>query len=190
LLNTCFRIKANSINIIYDKQRKREDEKRMVSKKQMFAAVALIAIAMTTIAYAQIIMGTIAINTEGVVSSVPDFTLYIPKGGAVEKDIGNIELTFSENLRVGAPTYRVRVELAVDNYEIYEGLRALVVKVMQGSTVKAILTLNSPYDEFTLYVPAGVGAYPFSLPVDVIAAAGAKEVSGTIRLRVTILGVE
>jgi len=53
LLNICFRIKANSINIIYSKQRIREDEKRMVSKKQVFAAVALIAIAMSTIAWAQ-----------------------------------------------------------------------------------------------------------------------------------------
>ena len=190
MLNTRFRIKANSINIIYDKQRKREDEKRMVSKKQMFAAVALIAIAMTTIAYAQIIMGTITINTEEVVTSVPSYSLTIAARGAVEKNIGDIGLTFPANLRAGAPTYRVRVELAVDEYEIYEGLRALVVKVRQDSTVKAILTLNSPYDEFTLYVPDGDGPCSFSLPVDVIAAAGAKEVSGTIRLRITILGVE
>ena len=40
---------------------KKEGEKGMISKKQMLAAAALIAIAVTTIAYAQLLVGAITV---------------------------------------------------------------------------------------------------------------------------------
>jgi hypothetical protein len=160
---------------------------KMQSRSRIIAAAVMALIAITTIAYAQVIMGSLTINTEEIVTTVPSETLYIPARGAVSKDIGNIVLTFPSNY--GGLKYRVRVELAVDDLDVYTGLRALVVRVGDEASPYAILTLNTPYDEFTLTIPSGGSTE--TLPVHVVVAAGAKEVSSAvIRLRVTIVGVE
>ena len=169
---------------------KKEVNGKMQGRSRKLAAAIMAIVAIATIAYAQATIPTLTINTADIVTNIPGGDLYIPARGAREVDIGNIELTFPDSNYLGL-TYRVRVELAVDEAEIYTGLRSLVVRVKDSSdNVKAILTLNTPYDEFTV-TPSGNPPVVKSYSVHVTAAAGEKPISGaTIRLRVTIVGVE
>jgi len=162
----------------------------MVSKKQMLTAVALIAIAMTTIAYAQVIMGTVTLTTDEVVQSIPSGSFNFPARSAGEKSLDDIVLNFSKGGFIGNETVWIRVELAVDEYEIYEGFHSLVVKVHNDSAVKAILTLHTPYDEFEVTVPSDPKT-TVELHVELIYATGAKPITdATFRLRVAIVGLK
>ncbi|MEM1659494.1 MAG: hypothetical protein QW794_03815 [Thermosphaera sp.] len=160
----------------------------MVRKSQVLAAAILAIIALSAIAYAHAIMGTVTLTTVEVVESIPSVTYTFPARSAGNKGLGDIVLNFSKGGFSAGDTVRVRVELAVDDPQIYEGFHSIVIRVRDGTTVKAILTLHTPYDEFTVSVPASLTK---SLPVDLIYATGAKPVIGaTFRLRVTIVGFE
>jgi hypothetical protein len=161
-----------------------------LSKREVLAATMLAIVAVVAIAYAQAIMGTVTITTGEVVQSIPGGTFTFPARSAGSVNLGNIVLDFSKGNISAGSTVRIRVELAVDNASIYEGFRSLVVQVTDGSTVKAILTLSTPYDEFTITVPSP-NTQEVTLPVSLIYATGAKPISSaTFRLRVTIVGVE
>jgi hypothetical protein len=161
----------------------------MASKRQVFAATMLAAIAITAIAYAQVIMGTVTITTGEVVEEIPSKSFNFPARSAGSESLGNIVLNFSKGGFTAGDTVRIRVELAVDNADVYEGFRALVVKIVDGSAVKAILTLSTPYDEFTILV-SDPATTEKSLAVSLTYATGAKEIaSATFRLRVTIVGL-
>jgi hypothetical protein len=161
-----------------------------LSKREVLVATMLAIVAITAIAYAQAVMGTVTITTDEVVQSIPGGTFIFPARSAGSVSLGNIVLNFSKGNLVAGSSVRIRVELAVDDANIYEGFRSLVVKVTDGSTVKAILTLSTPYDEFTITVP-NPNTQQVTLPVELIYATGEKPIShATFRLLVTIVGVE
>ena len=158
----------------------------MISKRQVFAAVALIAIAMTTIAYAQLLTGTITVTTEEVVS-VKTTTVTFPARGVFNRTVSEvIKLDFTKGGFQAGDEVLVKVELVIDDPTIHE-LRSLVVKIKDASTgaVVAVLTLGTPYDEFEVTVP---DSRVMKYDADIIAATGGKAVSMKFRLSASIIG--
>jgi hypothetical protein len=168
----------------------------MASKKQVFAATMLAAIAITAIAYAHLLAGAITITPEEVVKTYPR-EIHIPKGGGVftrtaDKVFGinfaaggfadHDKLLVKVELIADSPTYALRsllVKIKVDNDYLYN--------YNQGDTV-AELTLNNPYDEFVVELSPSGWQY---FDAEVTAAAG-PHVGGDwsiqIRFSVSITG--
>ena len=157
----------------------------MISKKKMFAAVALIAIAVTTIAYAQLYTGTITVTTEEVVF-VNTTTVYFPARGAFNRTVSDvITLDFSKGGFQPNEKVLVKVELVIDDPTIHE-LKSLAVKIKDASGDEvAVLTLGTPYDEFVVTVSDSLVA---KYNADIIAATGGKTVSMTFKLSASIIG--
>ncbi|MCL6578985.1 MAG: hypothetical protein K6T73_06305 [Candidatus Bathyarchaeota archaeon] len=157
----------------------------MVSKKQIFAAVALIAIAMTTIAYAQLLTGTITVTTEEVVSA-KTWTKVFPARGAFKRtESGVITLDFTKGGFATGDKVLVKVELVIDDPKIHE-LKSLVVKIKNATHTLAVLTLGTPYAEFEVTVPAG--STSVSYDAEIVAVTGEKAVSTTFKLSASIIG--
>ncbi|MFA5869283.1 MAG: hypothetical protein WC941_06230, partial [Candidatus Bathyarchaeia archaeon] len=120
-----------------------------MNKKQVFAAVALMAIAMTTIAYANLVLSAVTVTTEEAVTVTP-FTDKFPARGSGTKTYANkIKLDFTKGGFAVGDSVLVRVELVVDDPNIYKGFKSLVLQVLEGATIETTLTLNTPYGVFT-----------------------------------------
>jgi hypothetical protein len=172
-------------------------KKNMASKKQVFAATMLAAIAITAIAYAHLLAGAITITPQQVVTTY-DKSVTFPKGGGVFTRTADkvILLDFRQGGFAKDDLVLVKIELLADQ-KAY-ALRSLLVEIVvdssqdvnlgSGSKV-AELTLNNPYDEFVVQI-TGSGAWLY-LDAKVTAAAG-PHVGGDwsipIRFSVSITG--
>jgi len=122
---------------------KREDEKRMISKKQIFAAVALIAIALSTIAWAQMSLGTATGTVKNtIVTGIrpPDITID-------KKDAGTAIQYGGLAIDVYFQYVEVKVAL-VDLGGLYESMDKFFVTFKNGDEVFAVLSLDEPTTTF------------------------------------------
>jgi len=164
----------------------------MISKRKVFAAVLLATIAMATIAYAQLLTGTVSVTTIEAVSVASSWDLgKIParSAGSETKSCAiNFTLTSNNGFTSGDKVL-VAVELVVDDPNMYKGFKAFVVQITgpnYTSTVQALLTLNHPYAEFEITTADKLYMYD----AKVIYSAGSKEVSSvTIHLGATVKAV-
>jgi len=158
-----------------------------INKKKVFAAVALMAIALTTIAYAQLLLGIVTVTTEEAVdvTSWSDTFPARSTGNTTYSDA--MTLNFSKGGFTAGDSVRVRVELVVDDARIYEGFLSLVIRVLDAGTAKATLTLTTPHDEFAETVPTPVAAKSYS--VELVFATGETELTNvSFKLSATIMG--
>jgi hypothetical protein len=162
---------------------KREVSGKMQSKSRIIAAAVMALIAITTIAYAEISVGSIGINPGDINISYPSINIYVPKGG-VKSGSGTITIGFPSNF--AGMNVRFRAEIIVGE-ALYRDLLALNVLIKDGGTV-ARLTLSQPWDEFDIQVQAS-SPYEKSLTVVVIAVAGPNAASGTVDLRIVPVGI-
>jgi hypothetical protein len=160
---------------------KREVSGKMQSRSRIIAAAVMALIAITTIAYATISAGSIGINPEDINISYPSpsINIYVPKGG-VSSYSGTITIKASSSI-----TVRFRAEIIVDD-ALYRDLRSLIVRIKDGTGVKARLTLSQPWDEFDLTLSTNV---PVNLDVYVVVAAGSSDASGSVELRIVPVGI-
>lgn len=167
-----------------------------INKKRVFATVALMIIAVTTIAYAQMTMGTLTVTTTDLAAvSVGSMSLgTIPNRSAASKIFDNATtITTGDSSFVGVNA-TVKCEVLVGNADILKAFRSLVIEIRvsdgvantAGGTVKARLSLNSPYDEFELTLPDV--ASPAKYDVVVTCNTGEKTLtSATFSLSVDIV---
>jgi len=109
------------------------------------------AIALSTIGYASLTLGTITVTTKEIATvSIDNLNLgTLPARSAGSKTFSNaLSLAFDKAFAAGTAV-TIKTELIISNSNVYKGFRSFVVQVKDGSKVKATLTLNSPYDEFT-----------------------------------------
>ena len=115
-----------------------------VSRKEAFAAVTLIAIALTAMAWAQMTIGT---GTATIVN-VTTTTVSVPNLGKVLKNSAGTD-TGTLKVKVDANgTYVIKVAL-IDSEGLYESMNTFVVTIKDNSGVYAILTLDEPVATFT-----------------------------------------
>lgn len=161
----------------------------MRSKSRVLAAAVMAVIAITAIAYAQNIMGSITVETKEAVT-VNDISGTFPARSAGVReydDVITLSLTTSNGFQDNDDVV-VRVELVPLDAEVYAGFRALTIQIIYGSDPVATLTMNTPYDEFTVEdIDTDPGEYTYD--VKIIFATGSKEVTANIGLKVTIVGV-
>lgn len=159
-----------------------------ISKKKVFAAVVLMAIALTTIAYAQLLLGVVTVTTEEAVT-IASWSDTFPARSTGNKTYDDkMTLNFSKGGFAANDVVRVKVELVIDDPRIHEGFTSLVVQVLNSSdSAKATLTLSTPYDEFEETVPSPVAA--ISYKVKIVFATGEKELTDvSFKLSATIIG--
>jgi hypothetical protein len=163
----------------------------MISKKQMFAAVALIAIAMTTIAYAMQFTAAVTITTEKVlyVKDTPT-NIKVPAGGAQKE---TIEAFIALNLAAGNlkkdDTLRIGVELLPLDMGIYEFSTFVVhIKEHVGGKVVATITKNMLADEFEVTVPDSAGLVYYDAEL-IFVARDKAETTAVFKFGATILSV-
>lgn len=161
--------------------------REMIGRKRLFAALALIAIAMSTIGYATLLTGQITVTTEEVVT-VDDVSATFPARSAGSITfVDMITLDFTIGGFAGDDVVLMRVELVIDDPEIYEGFKSLVIQIRDGSTVEAVLTKNTLYDEFEVTVATTPASESYD--VKVIFATGKKTLSNVpFKLSATVIG--
>ncbi len=119
----------------------------MVNKKQAVVALGLIAVAVTTIAWAQATMGIITLTPESynptVSVTTPDFQITADSKGTAPE---NGTLTV-QNVHFNYTSVKVTV---VDLGGLYQSMKSLTVTFLDttGNTQYAELTLNAPTVEF------------------------------------------
>jgi hypothetical protein len=160
---------------------------KMQGRSRKLAAAIMAMVAITTIAYANAIMGTITLSTAEAVW-VSDITDIFPaRSAGVREYAAKITLDLS-----GGKGFKdhddvvVRVELVPLDAEVYAGFRALIIQIVRGGTVKATLTMNTPYAEFK-ETDITLGTYNYD--VRIIFATGYETVTATIGLNVMIVGI-
>jgi hypothetical protein len=149
----------------------KEDEEIMISKKQIFAAAALIAIAVSTIAWAQGLAGyTFANITTSKIDSIrPPAIVVEPAMERTNVSYNAINATLYYNYTV------IRVALT-DLGGLYEGMKQFVVtfKSSDNKTIYAVLRLDEPVAEF-VYGPASKIENE-ALPIDIVVSYVSKKV--------------
>jgi hypothetical protein len=161
-----------------------------INKKRVFATVALMIIAVTTIAYAQLLLGVVTVTTEEAVTIAPQVDTF-PARSTGNKTYDNmITLNFLKGGFAANDSVRVRVELVVDDPRIHEGFTSLVIEILNATdSIKSTLTLNTPYGEFAETVPNPVAAKSYN--VKIIFATGETELTDVpFKLSATIIGSE
>jgi len=158
----------------------------MANMKQVFAAAMLAAIAITAIAYAQLLTGTITVDTEERLAVQSTMNLDKIPARAVHSQTFQkaINVTLTD---ISGSNALIGVELVADDLDIYKGFRAFVVQIKPsgGGDVLAVLTLSNPYAEFELNCGSD-----YNLDVVVIYAAGTQPVSNVnVRLGATIKAI-
>ena len=154
----------------------------------MLAAAVMAVIAITAIAYAQNIMGsiTVAIVEMVNVNDIGPYNFPARSAGVrTYEDVITLSLTTSNGFQ-DKDDVVVRVELVPLDAEVYAGFRALTIQIIYGSDPVATLTMNTPYDEFTI---TNLSPNTYTYGVRIIFATGSKEVTADIGLKVTIVGV-
>jgi hypothetical protein len=137
----------------------------MMNKKQVFAAVALMALAMTTIAYANLVLSAVTVTTEEAVT-VSSITGTFPARSAGARTYADkVTLDFTKGGFAADDSVLVRVELVVDDPDIYKGFKSLVLQVKEGDVVETTLTLNTPYGVFTETVGDPVAAKNYDVKI-------------------------
>lgn len=159
-----------------------------ISKKRVFATVALIIIAVTTLAYAQLLLGVVTVTTEEAVTIASQVDTFPARSTGNRTYDNMITLNFSKGGFVANDTVRVRIELVVDDPRIHEGFTSLVIEILNATdAIKSTLTLTSPYGEFEETVPNPVAATSYK--VKIIFATGETELTNIpFKLSATILG--
>jgi hypothetical protein len=156
----------------------------MASKKQVFAATMLAAIAITAIAYAHLLAGAITVTPEKVVYTYnKSVTFPQAEAGAFPRRVEDIlELRFSAGGFAGGDKVLVKVELVIDDPRAY-GLRSLVVKLVNNGTndVVAELTPGTPYDEFVVTVPGSQSVWYDAIVI----AGGISQHTGDIPIKIS-----
>ena len=154
----------------------------MMNKKQVFAALALIAIATTTIAYAQMMIdtGTVAL-TESKVNSVT-----LPVIAVEPKTKRTATQTNGLNITVYFKHTVVRVALT-DLGGLYEGMKEFTVTFKGATYTYAVLTLEEPVAEF-VYTGMSSGTKGIDI---VISYVSEKKLPDSISYRVSaeVVGV-
>jgi hypothetical protein len=145
----------------------------MISKKQIFAAAALIAIAVSTIAWAQGFAGVTSatITTSKINSITPPEIVVEPAMERTNVSYKAINATLYYNYTV------IRVALT-DLGGLYEGMKQFVVTFKNNDTnaIYAVLRLDEPVAEF-VYGPASAGPIVNgNLPIDIVVSYVSKKV--------------
>jgi hypothetical protein len=156
-----------------------------LSKRQVLAATMLAIIAITAIAYAQLMTGTITVTTKERVT-VTDINIgTVPARAAGNKTVEGAITVDLSGLN-GASKALIGVELVADDLKIYEGFKAFVVQIKNATnSVVAVLTLSNPYAEFEV----GCGT-SHTFNVTVIYAAGSMPVTDVrVHLGATIKAI-
>jgi hypothetical protein len=159
-----------------------------INKKRVFATVALMVIAVTTIAYAQLLLGAVTVTTEEAVTIASWADTFPARSTGNKTYSDKMTLNFSKGGFVANDSVRVRVELVVDDPRIHEGFTSLVIEILDAAdAIKSTLTLNTPYDEFEETVPDPVAAKSYK--VKIIFATGETELTDVpFKLSATIIG--
>jgi hypothetical protein len=157
-----------------------------LSKRQVLAATMLAIIAITAIAYAQLVTGTITVTTKDrvTVSNIDIGT--VPARAAGNK---TAEEAITVDLSGLTGKALIGVELVADDLKIYEGFKAFVVQIKNATDpskpVVTVLTLSNPYAEFEVWCGAS-----HKFDVTVIYAAGSMPVTSvTVHLGATIKAI-
>ena len=159
----------------------------MQGRSRKLAAAIMAMIAITTIAYAQAIMGTITLSTAEAVS-VSAITDTFPARSAGVREYTNtigLDLSNGKGFKSGDDVV-VRVELVPLDAEVYAGFRALIIQIVNAGGPVATLTMNTPYAEFK---EKNISPGTYNYNVKIIFATGYETVTATIGLRVTIVGI-
>lgn len=159
-----------------------------ISKKRVFATVVLIIIAVTTIAYAQLLLGVVTVTTEEAVTIASQADTFPARSTGNRTYDNMITLNFSKGGFIANDSVQVRIELVVDDPRIYEGFTSLVIEILNSTdAIKSTLTLSTPYDEFVETVPNPAAATSYK--VKIIFATGETELTDvTFKLSATIIG--
>jgi hypothetical protein len=137
------------------------------NKRKILLASALLAIVLSTIGYAHLTLGTFTVTTKEIATvTVDNLNLgTLPTRSAGSKTFSNaISLAFDKAF-AAKTVVTIKMELLISDSNVYKGFRSFVVQVMDASTVKATLTLNSPYDEFTYTIGTAGETKTYSLIV-------------------------
>ncbi len=123
-----------------------------VSRKKAFAAVVLITIALTVMAWATVSVGTgtITIDDSGVTIDVAVPNIYITgknrTGSVFRQNAINITNPYSNDVNV-----EIEVTL-IDLGNLYVTMKSFTVTIYDGSNVYAVLTLEKPVAVFEITV--------------------------------------
>jgi len=167
---------------------KREVSGKMRSKSRVLAAAVMAVIAITAIAYAQTIMGSITVATKEAVTVNDIGEIKFPARSAgvrTYEDVITLSLTTSNGFQ-DKDDVVVRVELVPLDAEVYAGFRALTIQIIYGTNPVATLTMNTPCAEFTI---ENITPGTYQYHVKIIFATGEKTMTVHIRLKVTIVGI-
>jgi hypothetical protein len=143
----------------------------MNGKRQVFAIMALIAIAITTIAWAQLTLGTdtIYVNQSKVTSITAPSIDTIDKGKAET-------VTEYKGLKIGINHTYVEVRVAlVDLGGLYENMKTFTISFKNNTsdTIYTILTLDEPTATFVIN---STGLAKYTLEADIVASYKAKAI--------------
>jgi len=164
-----------------------------MNKKRVFAALMLIAIALTTLAYAQLFTGEVTIDTEQVLFiDTGTVSTTAPAGGSQKFNFTEfMELNLTQGGLSAGDKLLVRVEIVPLDDKIFE-FRSLVVRIVQNlTTVKAVLTKHMLADEFEVTVPSpvtGVAKYMYDAEM-ICVSSDKKPLTAKFRFSATILSV-
>jgi len=154
----------------------------------VLVAAVMAVIAITAIAYAQNIMGSITVAIVEMVN-VNDIGPYnFPARSAGVRTYENVialYLTEGNGFKRNDDVV-VRVELVPLDAEVYAGFRALTIQIIYGTNPVATLTMNTPCAEFTI---ENITPGTYQYHVKIIFATGEKTMTVHIRLKVTIVGI-
>jgi len=143
------------MNVVSNCVSKKEEYGKMVSKKQVFTALALVTIGITTIAWAQALIGIVSLTP---VSFDPTVLVLVPQFQIIKNSKGtaptNGTLTIS-NVHFNYTSIRVSL---VDLGGLYTSMKAFAVTFASptGNIKYADLTLYDPATEF-LYNSTATG---------------------------------
>jgi len=163
-------------------------KERKVGRGKLLTAIALMAIALSTIGYASLTLGSFTVTTKEIATVVvsPMDLGTIPTHHAGNKTFTNaIGITYGDTSFASLEVI-IKVEL-IYSAEAFKSFNSFVVKVKDGNTVKATLTLNSPYDDFAYTITTGTETKNYNVVVHY--SVGGKTVTigaGDFQLRVKV----
>lgn len=156
-------------------------------KGKILPALALVTVVLSTIGYATLQFGIFIVTTKEIATvSVDNMDLgTLPCKSASTKTFSDaIEIAFDDAFEAGTEV-TIKIELVIWDSDLYKGFRALVVLIKDGGATKAVITLNSPYDEFdyTINIAGETKLYD----VMVIYATGSRTITdATFQLSVDV----
>jgi len=166
-------------------------EERKVGKRRPLVALALILIALITLGYASYSMGAITVEVKELATiSYGSLALgKLPKDSAGTKTVSNgLSLTY-QDAAFASKDVTIKIELIVSDADMFRGFKSFVVLIKDGGTVKAILTMNNPYGEFTYTITTGTETKDYDIQIIYATGNTAITISGTdLQLGTTVVG--